>query len=290
MFKMKFKFFSIFFIILLLFSYCSKSSLIAEGNKNSDETKLDFTRPSTQVLSPEKPGNLEKTHAGLRKILSYDIKWLGFHIGEAQLSISEIKQTGSNPIRVLEASVHTNNFLSKIYPVRDKYISHIDLARLCSIEYEISRREGRYRKDAVTIFDQDEHKAYFENFLDNSKKEFSIPSDAQDPLSALYCFMQKDIKNVDEITYKIVNNEKIYSIFVDIKKELLLNFKGKKILVYEVVPYAIIDDKRVSGGNLVCFVMKDTSVPIRAILKGPIFTKIELIQKNISASAMKEAL
>ncbi|MEW6100740.1 MAG: DUF3108 domain-containing protein, partial [Candidatus Omnitrophota bacterium] len=50
--------------------------------------------------------------------LTYEIKWIGFSVGTLTTSIKGIEKIGGRDTYVLEAEFKTNNFLSKIYPVK----------------------------------------------------------------------------------------------------------------------------------------------------------------------------
>lgn len=118
--------------------------------------------------------------------LTYEIKWLGIPVGTLTASIKGIDKIVGRDAYVLEAVFKTNSFCSKIYPVEDRYVSYMDKERLCTLRHEVYRKEGRYKKDAITDFDQVNRKARFRNLLDKTEKEYDIPEGVHDFLSAYY--------------------------------------------------------------------------------------------------------
>ena len=91
--------------------------------------------------------------------LTYRVKWLGFSVGIVTARISGIKKIQGRYAYELEMIARTNELLSHIYPVTDRYVSYMDVENLYTLRHEVYRREGRYKKDAVTDFDQAGHKA-----------------------------------------------------------------------------------------------------------------------------------
>ena len=214
----------------------------------------------------------------------YEVRWIGIPVGNVVSTIKAIEEIGGRKAYVIELVAKTNDFASKIYRIEDVYTSYMDVERLVSLKHEVRRREGRYRKDAVTVFDQENHKAYFENFLDKSKKEFVIPPDVQDPLTAIYYFRTLDLKHKDKIYYRVVNNEAVYELYGLIKKKCFIQIGASgPYETFYVVPYAILKGERVKKGKASGYISVDGSrLPILGIVKAPLFTKItaSLLEKT----------
>jgi hypothetical protein len=140
----------------------------------------------------------------------------------------------------------------------------------------VKRREGRYKKDAITVFDQENHKALFENLLDKSKKVFDIPPDARDPLAAIYYFRTLDLKVGDEVHYKIVNNENVYDLYASIRDKCFIKIgKSAAFEAFYIEPAAYLNGELVKKGVASGYMSADSArIPLYGIVRAPLFTRI----------------
>ena len=208
--------------------------------------------------------------------LTYEIKWIGIPVGALTTYIKGIEKINGRQAYVLEAVFETNSFLSKIYPVKDRYVSYMDKENLYTLRHEVYRREGRYKKDAVTEFDHVNRKAYFHNLLDNSEKVFDIPVGVHDFLSAYYYFRFLPLKAGDKLRYAISNNEKNYQVVILVKSQtsLKLGALGKKDALM-IQPYALLKGQEVKEGSVCGYYSCEGSRPLLgAVVTAPIFTKV----------------
>ncbi|MCX5716644.1 MAG: DUF3108 domain-containing protein [Candidatus Omnitrophica bacterium] len=142
--------------------------------------------------------------------LTYGVYWMGACVGEGTLHVKEIVKIDGR-----DASAKTNDFMSAIYKIDDTIHSFIDVKDLCSLRFEKYQREGRYKADEVVVFDQKNHKGYYESLTNKTKKEFTIPDRVQDLTSVFYYFRTLDVKpntalildvNADEKNWKATMN------------------------------------------------------------------------------------
>jgi hypothetical protein len=176
----------------------------------------------------------------------------------------------------LEAVLKTNGFCSKIFPVNDRYVSYVDKEHLRTVRHEVYRREGKYKKDAITVFDHANGKAYFRNLLDKSEKVFDIPEGVQDFLSAYYFFRSLSLKVGDKIRYTVSTNEKNYQVVVMVKSKtaLKLGALGKKKALL-IQPYVMLKGKELKKGAARGYYGLEGSRPLLgAVITAPLFTKI----------------
>jgi len=207
--------------------------------------------------------------------LTFNVAWLGINVGTCVAKVKGIEAVAGRSAYVVELTARTNDILSKIYPVDDKYTSYIDKEKFITLKHAVHRREGRYKKDAVTIFDYTTNKAYFANSLDGSKKTFDIPGYCQDSLSAAYYFRMLDVKTGDEIEYKVVNNEQVYDIIGVVKNTARLKIRDKVYDAFYVEPYAKLKGEKVRKGRAGCwFSCGPARIPVYGIVKAPLFTKV----------------
>ncbi|MEW5816075.1 MAG: DUF3108 domain-containing protein, partial [Spirochaetota bacterium] len=138
------------------------------------------------------------------------------------------------------------------------------------------RREGKYKKDAITEFDQANHKAYFRNLLDKSEKAFDIPEGVQDFLSAYYYFRLLPLKAGDKLRYTISNNEKNYQVIILVKPQAPLKLgRHVKKDVLLVQPYALLKGEKLKEGSARGYYSSKGSRPLLGVvITSPLFIKV----------------
>jgi hypothetical protein len=208
--------------------------------------------------------------------LTYTVKWLGMPVGTLTSSVKGMAKINGREAFVLEAIFKTNGFCSRIFPVNDRYISYVDKEQLYTLQHEVYRREGKYKKDAITVFDHVKGKAYFRNLLDKSKKVFDIPAGVHDFLSANYFFRSLPLKVGDKVRYTVSTNEKNYQVVVLVKSRAAVKLGAlgeKKALLIQ--PYVILEGKQLKQGSARGYYSPEGNHPLLgAIISAPVFTKI----------------
>jgi hypothetical protein len=207
--------------------------------------------------------------------LTFSLKWIGFSVGTVTLSVKGIQKINERDAYVLEAVFKSNRFLSAIYKIEDRFVSYMDVEKLYTLRQEVYRREGSYRKDAMTVFDQINHKAYFRNWADKSEKTIDIPPDVQDTLSACYYFMLLPLKVGDRIDYSVYNSEQIFQLMGVVEEKVFIKTAvlGLKE-AFKMQPYVRLNGKQVQKGDLSAYFSCDKRrLPLFGKLKGVIFTE-----------------
>ena len=211
-----------------------------------------------------------------RERLVFRVKWLGINVGEITAKINGIKKINGRDAYELEAVARTNGFCSAIYPVNDRYVSYMDTEKLYTLRHEVYRREGCYKKDAITDFDQAAGKAYFRNLLDGSKKTVDIPEGAQDALSVGYYFRMVPVELGRKVGFKVYNNEQVYDLFgvADNKKFVRVPRLGRRA-AFHLQPYALLAGDIVEKGRASGYFSCDSRrVPLLVSVRGPVFTEV----------------
>ena len=219
--------------------------------------------------------------------LTYEIKWLGMPVGTLTASIKGTEKINGRDTYILEALFKTNSFCSSIYSVEDRYVSYMDKEKLYTLRHEVYRREGRYKKDAITDFDQVSGKAHFRNLLDKTEKVFDIPEKVQDFLSAYYFCRLIPLKKVgDKVRCNISNNERNYQVIIFVKSEshIKMGSKGKKKALL-VQPYALLGGEKIKEGSAQGYYScEGNRLFLGAIITAPVFTKVTAFLSNIESS------
>lgn len=212
--------------------------------------------------------------------LTYEVRWLGMRLGILTSSVVGVKKFKGRDVYVLEATMKTNALFSKIYKMDDRFISYMDVEKLYSLRHEVHRRDGSFKKDAITEFNQVSHRAYFKNLVDGKEKSFDIPAEVQDILSACYYFMLLSLDPGSGIEYSVCNNENNYQFFGFARSLALIKLpvfskKAKEAILVE--PYAKLDGKNIDKGRVSAYFSLDKRrIPLAATVKGPVFTEVSI--------------
>lgn len=245
-------------------------ALYAGQNFTSANKKIEKPSAEDIIIEPPRQYLPEYEH------LKYTVRWLGIPVGYITASIRGTETIYSRQAYVLEVTAKTNAFCSAIYKIDDMFISYMDKEAMCSLRHEVYRREGRYKKDAVTEFDQVAHRAHFRNLLDKSEKEFDIPPNVQDTLSACYYFRLLPIEIGKRIEYAVCNNESIYKLFglIESKDFVKIPKLGKKESFY-IQPYAKLGNEKVKKGRISGYFSTGSDrLPLLAVVQAPMFTEV----------------
>jgi len=208
--------------------------------------------------------------------MTFKIRWLGLPVATVITEIKGIEIIRGRQAYRIELSAKTNPIMSAIFPVRDSYVSFMDVKNLCTLRHEVNRKEGFYRKSAYTDFYQDKQYAYFKNLLDGSEKTFDIPEKAQDTLTAFYYLRTVNFKLGDTITYNVVNSEKNYKIFGQVAKKEFVKIKTLGTFeAFLINPSAELNGKKTTRGSAIGYFSADSNrLPLISIIRSYLFTKI----------------
>ncbi len=86
--------------------------------------------------------------------LVYDVTWMGIKAGRATLEMQGVVGFSGQAAVHLVTTAQTTPFISKFYRVNDRSESYLGLDPLGALRFEKHLREGRYRHDSWTDFDQ----------------------------------------------------------------------------------------------------------------------------------------
>ncbi|MDD2653493.1 MAG: DUF3108 domain-containing protein [Candidatus Omnitrophica bacterium] len=260
------------FLILLTFSLLSIIFSGCAVAKTTNRIKIDGrlkVAKDIQIQETKKLFNIGEK-------ITFKITWLGVPVGTV---ISEIKGIeiirGKESYRI-ELTAETNPVMSAVFPVRDKFISFMDIKTLGTLRHEVNRKEGFYRKQAFTDFYPEQNYAYFKNSLDGSEKTFKIPDTPQDTLTAFYYLRTLNISLGDTVTYNIINSEKIYTIYANIVKKEFIKLKNLGTFdAFLIKPKAELEGKETTRGSAIGYFSADSKrLPLISILRSYLFTKI----------------
>jgi hypothetical protein len=282
----KIRFFLILFIVIsVLASGCTVSHWIGTG-QFVDEKGIAIHRAEDIVIAEPEQRLPEY------EVLTFNLKWIGISVGTVTMTINGIRKIKERDAYVLEAQFKSNRFLSAIYNIDDKFVSFMDVEKLHTLRQEVYRREGNYRKDAITEFDQVNHKAYFKNWIDKSEKTIDIPENVQDTLSACYYFMLLPLKVGDRIEYNVYNSEQTYQLIGVVEEKVFMktSLLGMKE-AFRMQPYVKQSGKKVEKGDLAAYFSCDKRrLPLLGKVKGVIFTEAVFALSKITTGEGRTAV
>lgn len=118
----------------------------------------------------------------------------------------EIKETVyKDSIKCLEikTKTRTNSFFDRIFKVRDKITSIIDIENFVSLKFEKILNEGSYKQHRIHLYYPEMNITYYLKYSRKSKefkeKRIEIPDKTQDILSAFYWTRTQDFTVGDSL-------------------------------------------------------------------------------------------
>ncbi len=180
--------------------------------------------------------------------LVYEVSWIGVPVGVGQLDVKEKETFNGREAYHIVAVAATNDFLSKIYPVRDEVHSWVDASTLQSLGSQKKVSEGFYRADERVTYDEAAQKGRYESMRSGEKKEFDISVPVHDAISAFYWVRRQPLTPDRSARTTVNNGEKDYALEVDVLRRETKEVRGRgrydTLLIEPKSRYQGILDKR----------------------------------------------
>ncbi len=163
--------------------------------------------------------------------LTYIVKWKGVAGGTAVMQVKKIVKISGRDTYYVTLSTRSSRFFDIFYKIRDLIESYIDKQSIFTWKQKKKLREGRYRSNKETIYDQEKHQALYKG------KKVDIPVYVQDSLSSVYYLRTQELNKGDSLIIDANDDGKNYSVEVKvIGIEKVATPSGKyKALKIEVV-------------------------------------------------------
>ncbi len=171
---------------------------------------------------------------------------MGIPIGHGWLEVKGLVDLNGRQAIHIEAQGHTNDVLSKFYPIHDVIHSYLDPQTLQPLQFEKNQQEGRYRADEIVTFDHARRVATYHSRLNGSTKEVELPDTFQDLISALYWVRAQPLQPGQPMALNIYTDEKIYETHLAISQIMPL-----ELLKRGTFPCVVIEPKASFKGLLV---------------------------------------
>ncbi len=190
--------------------------------------------------------------------LSFHGRWFGIPVGHGWIEVKGIVEYEGRRAYHIEAQGHTNEILSKLYPIHDVIESYLDVETLTPLRFEKHQREGHYRADEVVTFNHASSTATYRSLLNQSVKEIPLPSEFQDLISALYWFRAQPIQPNETLTVNLYTDEKIYQTAILVQQLFMLELLKRGTFACVVVePKASFKGILVRRGRLWAYLTAD---------------------------------
>jgi hypothetical protein len=147
------------------------------------------------------------------EFLVFDVAY-GFVVaGSAVMAIPDTQWIHSRPCYRIMTEARSSKFFSKIFEVKDRVVSFVDMEGLFSWRFEKHLREGKYRSDKTVLFDQVNHRVI------EGKDTIAVQPFIQDILSSFYFFRTLDLKVGKPVDIDNYGDGKIYPLRVHVLKK-----------------------------------------------------------------------
>lgn len=138
--------------------------------------------------------------------LIYIVKWKGIAGGTSVMEVKEIVKISGRDVYYVTLSTRSSKFFDTFFKVRDHVESYIDKEGIFTWKERKRLREGKYRSDKETIYDQVKHQGLYKG------KKIDIPFYVQDSLSSFYYLRTQDLKEGNSVIMDVNDDGKNYSV------------------------------------------------------------------------------
>jgi Protein of unknown function (DUF3108) len=143
----------------------------------------------------------------------FSIDWNGLNGGSSLMQVQNIQRLDGRRVYRIVTKSESNSFVSKFYKVRDRAESYIDAESLYSRRFVKHLREGSYKKDVDVRFDQETHKAAYDDGA-----SMDVPARVHDVLSAFYYVRTQPLPAGATLLLPTHDNKRSYDMEVKVHK------------------------------------------------------------------------
>jgi len=200
--------------------------------------------------------------------LNYKAKWGMLTIGSATTKVDKkLYKIGSKLCAKIQLSGTTNG-LARLFYLKDRWVSYIDVSNITTLKAFRQIREGHYKLDEFTSFDHTNKKADIQvlNYQTGKfvlKKVYKTPENIRDVVAG---FMM--IRIIDFSKYKIDDKIIIDGFYEDTGYKIEVIMAGKEMV-------------KTDKGNVLCYKLKPL-VP-----KNRVFEDVDAVEMWVSANKIQ---
>ena len=147
----------------------------------------------------------------------FDLKW-GFVLAGHSV-LEHTGATGDSPALV-ESSAISADWITSFYPVRDYVRVELDdPENFYPSNYRIQTKEGSHKKDREVQFSRADGNALYIDHLKGKKKNYEIPEQVHDPLSAFFRIKGMPLEVGKSVYIKIFDSKKLWNVEVKVHRK-----------------------------------------------------------------------
>lgn len=181
--------------------------------------------------------------------LRYAMTILGVAAGEIVLSAASDEQEG-RPAYRLEMTISTNDFVSKLYTVRDSLRSWVDPQTLASLCFDEHTAEGRRVREETAVFDLEQL------VVRRGNKVMLISIPTFDALSSVYFLRTLALKGPEPVALSVVGRD-VFTLQVAIQGRETVTTPAGSFRTIRLEPKSPGENLIGKGKNLVLWVTDD---------------------------------
>lgn len=216
---------------------------------------------------------ISNTSFGTGEEINYRVNFGIFTVGSATTKVDKrIFDINSRPSYKVDAFGATSGMVSWITKVDDQWGAYIDTAALVTHVSYRKIKEGRYRKDELTTFDHENHKAEVkvrnkETGVYDDAKVYDTPSNVRDLVGGflyLRVIEFKKLQKGDTITISGFFEDTSYNLKIIYDGKEVIETRVGKIKCLKLVPI-MPDNKLFDGENsITCWISDDLNkIPVK---------------------------
>ena len=188
----------------------------------------------------------------------YSVGFRFLNVGQATISSSYIDD---NLIKI-NTLIESNNFLDKLYKVRDQIDLVVDANDYSLKKIEKNIVEGNWKQNYTAEIDSNRNIISKEQLIQNDKLLF-------DPISIIYSLRNKILRSTDKHEYYILGDNVIKSLTAEVMNKEKIKVPSGKYNCIKVIPYSN-DEKNIfkeNGYMTVWFSNDKKKIPVKIELK-----------------------
>jgi hypothetical protein len=207
---------------------------------------------------------------GVGEKLTFDINYGFINAGTASIEVAKVVEYQSRPAYQIISRAESNSFFSTFYKVDDKIESITDATGLFSWRFEKTLREGGFKADRVSTFDQEKHLVY------DGKDTIEVKPFVQDALSVMYFVRTQPLEVGKSITVDDYVDGKNYAVEVRVLRKETISVKAGSFDCLVVEPLTSAVGVFKNEGKLTVWLTDDR-------LRMPVLMKSKILVGSVSA-------
>ena len=255
----------------------------SESPRPQGMTGPEITAELSEKFPPDKfiQRVVKNSAWGVGENLVFSVDYGFYRAGTSAMTVTGTEMVNGGRCYHIRTTAESNDFISKIYKVRDRVESYIDMRGIFSRRFEKRLREGGYSSDEFVDLHQDRLIA----LSTKKKRAFSeIPLYVQDILSTLYYIRTFDLKVGRNETIETYADGKIYPLKVIVHRKEKVEVPAGTFRCIVVEPVMRSEGIFRQKGRLTVWLTDDEyKLPVKMTSKvaiGNIAAKLETFKKT----------